>query len=128
MLILSLSKKEKKERKKAYATEQGEFKSPISSRYISKFGKEWQLLIKADGSKHKKVQRSGIALQGIDREGRKILEACDTTKAQSKAIAKQNTSCIHKSNTFGVLKYHPPHRQQRNRKKFATSSGGPLEK
>ena len=37
----------------------------------------------------KESTRSGIALQGIDREGNFFLEACDTTKAQSKGIAKQ---------------------------------------
>ena len=37
----------------------------------------------------KESTRSGIALQGIDREGNFFLEACDTIKAQSKAIAKQ---------------------------------------
>ena len=37
----------------------------------------------------KENARSGIALQGTDREGNFFLEACDTTKAQSKAIAKQ---------------------------------------
>ena len=37
----------------------------------------------------KESARSGIALQGIDREGNFFFEACDTTKAQSKGKAKQ---------------------------------------
>ena len=61
----------------------------------------------------KESTRSGIALQGIDREGNFFLEACDTTKAQSKAIAKQIAilAAVKISNTIGVLKYHPPHQQ-----------------
>ena len=62
----------------------------------------------------KESTRSGIALQGIDREGIFFLEACDSTKAQSKAIATQIAilaAVIKKSNTVGVLKYHPPRQQ-----------------
>ena len=61
-----------------------------------------------------KESTSGIALQSIDREGNFFLEACDTTKAQSKGIAKQIAilaTVIKRSNTVGVLKYHPPHQQ-----------------
>ena len=78
----------------------------------------------------KESTRSGIALQGIDREGNFFLEACDTIKAQSKAIAKQIAilaTVIKKATQLGFSNIILLTNSKGTEKQLATSPGEPLE-